>query len=181
MAESIPTAGLAVTRLSIFVSSFAPLLAIFALRASGNHSALAAVLAAAAAGSALLLILALRARSGLTLQSVVVSDTSDESPQIPTYLLTYVFPFVFVTADRWQDGAAYAVFAALVGLLLWQSDAAYINPLLLVAGFRLYVFSRGPDRVLIVSRKRLRDGSRVLAYQLSSSAYKFDSFAPEGD
>jgi hypothetical protein len=170
-----------VTRLSFFLSSFAPLLGIFALRASKENLWLTITLVAVMVAVTLLLVGAMQVRSTVTLQSLVVRDPSDESPQIPTYLLTYLFPFIFASTNGWQDVAAYAVFAALLALLLWQSDAALINPLLLAVGFRLYVFSRGNERVIIVSRKRLSDGSRVLAYQLSPNAYRFQSFAPEGD
>lgn len=168
------------TRTSIFLSSFAPLLGIFALRASHQHRWLTITLVVLMLVSTALLVVAIRVRENTTTQVIEIGDPTDESPQVPTYLLTYVFPFIFASTDRWQDAAAYAVFAALLVLLLWQSDAALINPLLLAVGFRLYVFSRGGDRVIIVSRERLRNGSRVIAYQLSPDAYKFDSFAPEG-
>lgn len=169
------------TRLSCFLSSFAPLLGIFALRASRQHLWLTIVLVVVMVAVTLLLVAAMQVRSTVTLQPLVVGDPSDESSQIPTYLLTYLFPFIFVSTNGWQDVVAYAVFAALLALLLWQSDVALINPLLLAVGFRLYAFSRGNERVIIVSRKRLSNGSRVLAYQLSPNAYKFQSFAPEGD
>jgi len=166
-------------RTTLLFSSLSPLMAILAIRLSGHHMATAIVLTLMAFGSAALLPVVLRARGATSPQPFTIAGVKDESGQVPAYLLTYIFPFLFVTIDDWRDLAAYVVFAALLLVLLLRTDLALVNPLLLAAGYHLYAVETSAGRsVVLVCRERPMAGNQVLATRLSDSTYKLEQVLP---
>lgn len=127
------------TRLLLFVSSLAPALIIAGLRLWDAQRHLSWALCGAGAFAFLLTpaVLLLRRKAGR--RQLAVSDVKDESGQVPTYLLTFVFPFLFLSATMSKPLiVAYVAFAAFMGLLLYRTPLALINPAMLIAGYRVF-------------------------------------------
>jgi ABC-type uncharacterized transport system permease subunit len=166
-------------RSTLLFSSLSPLMAILAIRLSGDYMALAIVLTVMACGSAALLPVVLKARGATSPQPYTIAGVKDESGQVPAYVLAYIFPFLFVTIDNGRDLAAYVVFAALLVVLLLRTDLALVNPLLLAAGYHLYAVETNVGRtVVLVSRERPMAGNQVLVTRLSDSTYKLEKILP---
>lgn len=164
----------------LFLTGLAPMAVIFAVRLWGSYPASAIALAVVALCLIVLLPLALRERGKTTSQPFSVASVRDDSHQIPTYLLTYVFPFLFVSVSGWQDLVAYGVFVLLLVVLLLRTDLALVNPLLLAVGYHMYAISTTTGSELtVVSRERLLVGNRILAVKLADSAYKLDRILSE--
>lgn len=127
------------TRLLLFGSSLAPALIIAGLRLWDAQRHLSLVLCGAGLVAFLLtpVVLFLRRKAGR--QQLTVSDVKDESGQVPTYLLTFVFPFLFLSAQMSKPLiVAYVTFAVFMGLLLYRTPLALINPAMLIAGYRVF-------------------------------------------
>ena len=127
------------TRLLLFVSSLAPALIIAGLRLWDAQHHLSWALCTAGAVAFLLtpLVLVLRRNAGR--HELTVADIKDESGQVPTYLLTFVFPFLFLSDQMSRPLiVAYVTFVVFMVLLLYRTPLALINPAMLVAGYRVF-------------------------------------------
>lgn len=127
------------TRLLLFVSSLAPALIIAGIRLVDAHRLLSVLLVALGIIALLLtpLVLFLRRHAGR--RELTVSNIKDESSQIPTYLITFVFPFLFLSEDMSRSLiASYIGFVGFMALLLYRTPLSLINPAMLVQGYRVY-------------------------------------------
>jgi hypothetical protein len=87
-----------------------------------------------------------------------------------TYLLGYLLPVILVDLNDSSAVIAVIVFVALLGLVYVRSNLVYLNPLLALAGFRLFTatgcLDLGPSRpvsMLVLARRRhLPRGERLL-------------------
>lgn len=142
------------TRLLLFVSSLAPALVIAGLRLLDAQRCLSVSLlvAGGVAFGLTPLVLALRRKAGR--QELNVANVKDESAQVPTYLLTFVFPFLFLSGQMGTSMVvAYVVFALFMALLLYRTPLALINPAMLVVGLRVFsVEVAGQGAAYIISR-----------------------------
>lgn len=142
------------TRLLLFVSSLAPALIIAGLRLWDAQRILSVVLCGAGAAAFALTPLVLFWRRNAGRHELTVSDVKDESGQVPTYLLTFVFPFLFLSPQMSLPlTVAYVTFAAFMGLLLYRTPLALINPAMLVAGYRVFSVSiKGESGTYILAK-----------------------------
>lgn len=127
------------TRLFLFVSALAPAFIVAGLRLYGTQLILSLLLLVVGVIAFLLtpLVLFLRRKAGE--QEFVVSGVKDESSQIPTYLITFIFPFLFLSEQMSASLiASYVGFAVFMAVLLYRTSLALINPFMLMAGYRVF-------------------------------------------
>ena len=91
-----------------------------------------------------------------------LTAVADETYQVPTYLVTFVLPFLFVDIQNIPALVAYAMFVIFVALILAKSDISIVNPGLLIGNYRMYdaVDSQGQSLTVIAIRT-----PRVSEYQ----------------
>jgi hypothetical protein len=160
-------AGLLV-RLRLFISSYAPLFAILAVRFRDPRLEVACAVVAAVAVASLLLLL--RAARRIQPDPHRIDRVADRGAEVAGYLATYLLPFVTVTEPSSRDIAGYVFFLVVVGIVYVQSDMVQINPLLYLLGYQVSAVttSDGWSGVL-VSRGQPRPGSAVLASRLQNT------------
>lgn len=165
---------------ALFISSYSPALLILAVRAydrSWTLFWLSLGLAIAAALSFYLFIRVTR-RRGPFRANVVELEPRDA--ELAAYVATYLLPFVVVFGAKPQDVVALALFLAFIGLLWVDSGLIYLNPLLALARYRVYVVRLHPigagaaatlPRSILLSRQRaLRIGDQVQVDRIASGA-----------
>jgi len=132
--------------------------------------------------AALNLVLLVRARSATNEQPFVITFIEDQGSDVPAYLITIVFPFVFLDLQTWQDTVVWAMFAGLTGLLMVRTDLALTNPALVLAGYRMYRIhtSTGYSGVLL-SRTPVRCDDSILAVRLAHGAVKLVQNTTDGE
>lgn len=141
------------TRILLFLSSLAPGIVVVSIRYLGEN------LWVGITGIALGLILlgigmwAVRSRDKTRPIPTEVVTLKDETYQIPTYLVTFILPFLFIEVESVPTLAAYAVFILLVVAILYKSDVSIVSPALLLRGYRLYdVVDKEKRNITVVSR-----------------------------
>jgi hypothetical protein len=158
--------------LVMFVSSFAPLLLVFALLDSFGSRTVQAVLIIVAglslAGLAVLFLLLNR----LDNQTIDVTRARPRDGDAIAYVATYVLPFLTLGTDSWQSRVALTLFVLIVGTLVIRSHIFYVNPVLALFGFRLFEIEAGDQFVLVLTRRPyVRPGSTLSARRLSDYVY----------
>lgn len=131
-----PTPATTMLRARLFLSSFAPLFILLALRFDGRGLR-ASCLAIGVAGifDTVRLVMWQPRRVGASPHAVTA--VVDHGSQVAAYLATYLLPFLPITQPTGSDLAAYALFLVVVAVIYIQSDMAEINPTLYVIGWRV--------------------------------------------
>jgi hypothetical protein len=146
----------------LFLSSYAPLFGLLAIRFEPRWLWISCGLLAALGVVSLWLLLRLDARASPgphTLASV-----RDAGVEAAAYLGTYLLPFLTVATPTVRDVLAYAGFLLVAAVINLRSAVVQVNPLLYLLGYR--VLSVTDDHGLqayIITRHRLPAGDRVLA------------------
>ena len=125
-------------RLVLFVSSYAPLLALFAILDSFGPGWPSVVCASAAGASvvALWVVWTLVGRSAGNWQALEASRNRDSD--VVAFFVTYVVPFAAAQDATGRTRMALAVFAVVIAALYVRSAIFYVHPLLLLAGYHVF-------------------------------------------
>jgi hypothetical protein len=147
---------------SIFLSSYVPLLLIFALRLSEKHpsSAFVAVCLAAVITVNLLILL----NVPIAPRDFAIDTVESNANEVAGYIATYLLPFLVVGDVAWRDLVAYAILVWTIGQAMTRDDVLHINPLLSVMGYRIYTITTvDGSRYYLITRRKVRTGERVRA------------------
>jgi hypothetical protein len=146
----------------LFLSSYAPLFALLAIRFEPPWLWIFCVVLALLGVISLWLLLRLDARSSLGPH--VLTRARDVGGEAALYLATYLLPFLTVATPTARDVLAYAGFLLVAAMINLRSAVAQVNPLLYLLGYR--VLSVNDDRGLrtyMITRHLFPTGGRVLA------------------
>ncbi len=162
---------------ALFLSSYSPALLILAVRSVHHSTVLFWVslgLALLSAGAFLLFIFV--ARQGGPFRGTV-EDVEPQDAELAPYVATYLLPFIVVFGATAQDIIALGMFLFFIGILWVNSGMVYLNPLLALIGYHVYVARISPiggqsgDEIarsfLLSRRSDLRVGDSVAPHSVS--------------
>jgi hypothetical protein len=155
-----------VVRGCLFLSSYAPLFAILAIRFQG------AVLRGACVGLAVVglgyLAVVLWVIPRVAQQRVYpVEEVNDASGEVAGYLATYLVPFVTVGSPSAADVIGYCILALVVLAIFIRSDLAQINPALYLLGRRVASITVGGRNYYLVCRRLPRPPRQIDAVRVA--------------
>ena len=150
-------------RLVLFVSSYAPLLALFAILDSfgpGWPSVLCAAIAALSV-LALWVVWTLVGRSAGNWLVLVASRNRDSD--VMAFFVTYVVPFAAAQDANARTRIALSVFAVVIAALYVRSAIFYVHPLLLLCGYHVFeaTTEAGIPITLVTRQRYLRQRDTV--------------------
>lgn len=161
------------TRFALLSSGLVPALLVLAIRVFHSSRIAAAILFVASLFLTVMLARAMRARDSINAQPFIINTVEDESAQIPAYLVTYIVPFLFLSISGRADLVAGLVFAFFVLVLVYRTDLALVNPLLLVVGLHLLrLRTVSGVNLILVAKDRPLPGQTIRAVKLSERLYK---------
>ena len=152
----------------LFMSSYAPLFALLAIRFSQRWLWAGCLVLSVVGVACLLLLLALNRRTSPGPHEIV--SVKYGGSQAASYLAGYLLPFVTVSTPTIRDVLAYAGFITIAAVVHIRSSLIEINPLLHLLGYRILEFedTRGLKGYLITRRN-------VAAHdQITASRFKDD-------
>jgi hypothetical protein len=151
------------TRLILFLSSYAPLFLIIAVRGWKDSRSLAIGLAVAAVLSVVILFVFLRMAQNLAPGKVAVSSVISRDGDAMSYIVTYLLPFLAVKLNDPTDVFSLGVVLFVIGLLYVNSNMIHTNPVLNIAGYHIFEIedSKGKTTALICKRSYVRVGSEL--------------------
>lgn len=159
-------------RFWLFITSLSPAILLVSIRLVPWFPGYAWIGIAAGIISFLGAYLVLVGRKKVGFHPITPQHVQDETDQIPTYLITFVFPFVFVSdTPSFYTLVAYGVFALFIMTLLFRTDVAVVNPALLLAGYHVYTVETVSGSVKVISRRRPIIKTTFNAHPISGSLY----------
>ena len=146
----------------LFLSSYAPLFALLAIRFEQRWLWISCTVLAVLGVVSLWLLLRLDARSSPGPYSL--ASVKDAGGEAASYLATYLLPFLTVATPTVRDVLAYVGFLLVAATINLRSPVVQVNPLLYLLGYR--ILSVTDDHGLhayMITRRRPPAGNRVLA------------------
>ena len=149
-------------RLVLFVSSYAPLLALFALLDSFGPGWPSVLCASVGAASVVVLIILWWTAAGIAPDYLRLTGSRSRDSDVMAYFVSYVVPFAAVDATA-KTKIALGVFAVILAALYLRASIFYIHPLLLMAGYHVYdATTEGGIPVTLLTRRRFLPQREVL-------------------
>lgn len=165
-ADQIEDRTVFIVRSQLFLSSYAPLFVILAIRFQG--AALKAVCAGLAAiGIAYLLLVVWIIPRRAQPREYPVASVDDASGEVAGYLATYLLPFVTVPSPTAADLAGYCILGLVVLAIFTRSELARINPTLYLLGLRVASIGTGQYGYYLVCRRLPRPGTTINAVRVA--------------
>ena len=150
---------LVVARARLFLSSYAALFGILAIRFDGLALRLAC-LGLFLVGLLDTLRITQLAKSATEPYEIQIQSSEDTGGEVSGYLASYLLPFVTIPSPGWRDLLAYGLFLA-VGLVIYvRSNLVRVNPTLYLFGYRvLKVQYNVTKQQYLVARVTPQDGA----------------------
>jgi hypothetical protein len=118
-----------------FLSSYAPLWAMFALRFDSIWLRIG--FGALAVLGVLITLLLLRRRQDERPSNTTIRVLRDGGAEISGYLAAYLLPFLTLAAPPLVDGFAYLIFFSVAGVIYVRSGLIQVNPTVYLFGWRV--------------------------------------------
>jgi hypothetical protein len=148
---------------TLFLSSYAPLLVIYGIKAECPPWLPVACWLAAAVFSGLLLDLVAEGKRLAPREFPVLSASGAEG-EVASYVASYLLPFLTTSAPTVREIWAYGLFIVLVGIVMTRSEMLHVNPLIYLTGYRVFTLrTTGGGSYYLISRLRPREGDLVRA------------------
>lgn len=145
----------------LFLSSYAPLFTILAIR-NWESRYVAVALLVLTVGSALWLLEFMRQASKLSPITIEVARATSRDGDLVSYIVSYLLPFLAIDFARPADVLSLAVLLVVIALLYVHSNLIYVNPLLAALGYHLAEIeeSNGKVSILLSRRPYVRPNTR---------------------
>ncbi len=147
------------SRLCLFLSAYSPLTLILAVLLIDQNWVIPLSLCVISLASILAMLSILRSLRGSAAFSIQISSIQRRDDEIVGYLMGYVIPFLAVPFSGLERGVGLAMFFVVLGVLHVRLNLIYVNPVLALAGYRLYEVTsgRGGTHTLIAKQRIVLD------------------------
>jgi hypothetical protein len=153
-------------RSMLFLSSYAPLFGLLAIRFTQQWLWITCLVLAALGIASLWLLLRLDAGSSPAKHELV--SVKDAGAEAASYLAAYLLPFVTVATPTVRDLLAYAGFLLVAAAINIRSAAVQVNPVLYLLGYRvLSVTDKGGLHAYMITKHSPHIGDEVTATRFS--------------
>lgn len=155
-------------RTVLFLSSYAPLLLIVAIRNYALNRVFSWVLLLLALASLLVLFRYLHVASSLAPHSLTVKSATSKDGDAMSYIITYIFPFLDAPLNDLPKAASLVLLFLVLGILYVNSNLIYTNPILNLSGYHVFQIETTDGKIsaLITRRAYIPSGADIDASPL---------------
>jgi len=161
------------SRSLLFISSYLPLVASFAVLYLRTSWIISAVLFAFMVLAFTILLIALRYVRGMEPVPLAISSSSRRDDNVLAYFAAYLVPFALAPPKDIYEAISIGIFFVVVGYIYVNSNLIYINPVLNLLGYHLFEVTIGdtPGTKSILSKSRDDVPSELKAVSFSHGLY----------
>jgi hypothetical protein len=154
-------------RLGMFLSSYAPLFAILAVRFTRPELVIGCASLSLIGIAAAVWIIATERAKGAA--AFTVANVEDKGAEVAGYIATYLLPFVTVAEPSNADVVGYLIFLAVAAVVYVQSDMLQINPIFYVLGRRVVRITTTTEwQAYLITRRRPLKNETIQATTLAT-------------
>ena len=148
-------------RIILFLSSYAPLFLIIALRGWHDSRSFAVALIAVSVVSVIVLFLFLRIVQRLAPDRMKIDSVDSRDGDSMSYIVTYLLPFLAVKLNDVTDAVSLGIVLFVIAILYVNSNMIYTNPVLNIAGYHIFEIhdADGKTSALISRHAYIRIGA----------------------
>lgn len=143
------------TRVLLFLSSYAPLFTILAIRAWTTNWGLSVGLGVVAGLSVATLWLFLKYASRLQGVPIKVIAVKSRDGDVMSYIVTYILPFLAIKLNDPMDTVSLGLLLIVVGVLYVNSNLIHTNPVLSLMHYHLFEIEDGDKKNTTLICKRI--------------------------
>lgn len=150
-------------RLILFLSSYAPLFLVIAMRGFSDSHYLAIGLASVAVLSVAMLFVFLHTARRLASDKIIVDSVISRDGDAMSYIVTYLLPFLAVKLSNVADAGSLGIVLLVIAVLYVNSNMIYTNPVLNIARYHVFEIRDGDGKTtaLISKRSYVRTGAEI--------------------
>lgn len=166
-----------VTKPIMFLSSYAPLLMILAIRFDGLGIQATCLLLAVAGILGLFILMHFQHEDRSQQGRYTLKDVRQAGEGASSYLASYLLPFVMIDSPSVWDLVAYGGFFFVAYVVTVNTGIIQVNPTLFCLGYRIYFVTdhEGAQRYLIgKSRAMITKDATVLASRMTNDVLLFE-------
>ena len=151
------------TRLVLFLSSYAPLFLIFAVKQYPHSHKVSLIFSLVAVISLVVLTVFIKTFKSLAPSDITVKDHSSKDGDSMSYIVTYLVPFLDIKFDQIENVIGLLITLVVLGVLYVNSNMIYTNPVLNLAGYHIFDIHTSEERpmVLVTRRSFLKSGMEL--------------------
>jgi hypothetical protein len=143
-----------IAQLVLFTSSYSSLLIVFGLLDSFGKGLPSIICLVVAVLAILGLVVFMHTVRHLSSDKLEVAHAKHRDGDAFAYVATYLLPLLGFDTAGWRGQLALLIFVIVLAVLYLQSHLFYINPLLSLAGYRLFEAETPSGRTLVLISKR---------------------------
>lgn len=141
-------------RIVLFLSSYAPLFALFAVKQYSHSHTIAYIFSAISLLSLLVLYAFIHTSKSIEPSTVVVKQHIARDGDAMSYIVTYLVPFLDVKFTELDNVIGLGIIFLVLGILYVNSNMVYMNPVLNLVGFHIFDTRTGDDRPMVIITRR---------------------------
>ncbi len=154
------------TKIFLFLSSYAPLFLILAIKNYTNVDFVIAMGIVILISIAFLIYI-IKKSSEMSGEYREIKEVEDKSNQFLEYIIAYMIPFLGFSLGNITDLISLAIIFFIIAVLYVRSDLIYMNPMLNFMNYNLYKINSGKDDFMIITKEDLERGKKVRIYFIS--------------
>ncbi|WP_324134238.1 hypothetical protein [Bosea sp. (in: a-proteobacteria)] len=158
------------SRFILFLSSYAPLWAIFFI--SGPTTATGIICAILAILGPLAIVILINESKKAAAVRLTVYKVRRKDSDTMGYIATYVIPFAATKLDDPSQIASLLIFFLALAFVYINSGLIHINPTLSLLGYRIYEVEDSEENAFpLIARRLIRKGDTVLAVDVAEGVF----------
>lgn len=151
----------------LFLSSYAPLFVILAIKNYSNENLVFAMLVLILIPNFILVFIIKKATT-MSGDYYVITELENKSDQFLEYIIAYIIPFLGFNFDLLSDLIVVSMLFALMGFLYIKNDLVYMNPTMNLMGYSLYRIRSDKKTIMIISKKDINE-DKVRGYEITKN------------
>jgi len=142
------------TRLALFLSSYAPLFGVFAVKQYSHSHKAAYIFSGLAIFSLFVLFVFFKTAHSLAPSEISVKEHVARDGDSMSYIVTYLVPFLDIKFDDLANIIGVVIIFLVLGVLYVNSNMIYTNPVLNMVGFHIFDVRTTEDRPMVLITRR---------------------------
>lgn len=163
-------------RLILFLSSYAPMFFIFALRNPFQNWIAQLSFFVLGIISILVLILILKTCQSLAPEIVEVAEIEFKGSESMSYVVTYIIPFLGVDFSSAENYLSLLIMFFTLAILYMNSNLIYTNPLINILGYQIYRIQDidGRNIMLLTKEPSIKAKAKLSVIQIDGNIYVWE-------